>query len=431
MGVLRTRDGRLNPTARELSAVCPPPRAGEKSDDGRVQPTVYPPSLEFEFRPRVFARKNLQGAFMRRSYPFNCRIVAIAGLALSIVLSGCATPPNSAGAPGATNGNAPSGVPAKKAFRAALVLDTGGVDDKSFNAAAYAGLKKAETELGLGKDGIAMVESKTASDYKSNLTNFATQGYDVVFAVGFKMQDALKEVAPQFPNVKFAIVDGSDPKEPNCSALQFKEEQGTFLAGFLAASVSKTKKIGFVGGEEIDLIKKFEAGYRAGAKTAGFDPDKQVLRSYTGDWNDTAKGRSNADLEFGNGADTIFAAAGRAGLGVITAAEAKGAGFYAIGVDQDQDDVAKGRVLTSMVKHVDTAVFDTISKVKDGQFAPGANVYELRQGGVGLSDMKYTKQDVPAEVLLQIEKLKQMIVDGKVVPPTKLEDVKTFSPPKL
>ena len=345
-------------------------------------------------------------------------------------LSGClSTPQQGNTAPPVGTGGA--GDPAKKTFRAALVLDTGGVDDKSFNAAAFAGLTKAKLDLGLGDKGVAMVESKTPSDYKSNITNYAAQGYDVVFAVGFKMQDALKEVAPQFPNVKFAIVDGSDPKEPNCSALQFKEEQGCFLAGFLAASVSKTKKIGFVGGEEIDLIKKFEAGYRAGAKAAGFDPDKQVLRSYTGDWNDTAKGRSNADLEFGNGADILFAAAGKAGLGVITAAEAKGKGYYAIGVDQDQDAVSKGRVLTSMVKHVDTAVFDTISRVKEGKFQAGANVYDLKQGGVGLSEMKYTKQDVPAEVLVRLDRLKKLIEDGALVPPTKLEEVKNFSPPKL
>ena len=359
------------------------------------------------------------------------RVAKFGVLAAIVALAGCLSTPPQGGVNATPGTTPPAGGVSGKPFRAALVLDTGGVDDKSFNAAAYAGLTKAKTELGLGDKGAAMVESKTPSDYKSNLTNYATQGYDVVFAVGFKMQDALKEVAPQFPNVKFAIVDGSDPKEPNCSALQFKEEQGCFLAGFLAASMSKTKKIGFVGGEEGDLIKKFEAGYRAGAKAAGFDPDKQVLRSYTGDWNDTAKGRSNADLEFGNGADIIFAAAGKAGLGVITAAEAKGKGYYAIGVDQDQDAVSKGRVLTSMVKHVDTAVFDTISRVKEGKFQAGANVYDLKQGGVGLSEMQFTKQDVPAELLAKLDKLKKMVEDGKIVPPTKLEDVKSFSPPKL
>lgn len=359
------------------------------------------------------------------------RIGGWIGLLALAGLTGCPNAPQQNG--GASTGPSTAGGPAQvKGIRAALVLDTGGVDDKSFNAAAYAGLQKAKTDLGLGENGVSMVESKTPSDYKTNLTNYATQGYDVVFAVGYKMEEALKEVAPQFPNVKFAIVDGNAPADaPNCAALKFKEEQGSFLAGFLAASVSKTKKIGFVGGEEIDLIKKFEAGYRAGAKTAGFDPDKQVLRAYTGDWNDLTKGRNNAEQEFGNGADVIFQAAGKGGLGVIEAAKAKGNGFYAIGVDQDQDGVVPGSVLTSMVKHVDTAVYDTIKRVKEGKFTGGTTLYDLKSGGVGLSEMKYTKQDVPADVLAKLDKLRQMIEDGQVTPPTTLETVKSFQPPKL
>ena len=149
----------------------------------------------------------------------------------------------------------------KKTIRVGLVLDTGGVDDKSFNAAAKAGLDKAKAELHLSDADARMVESRDASVYKQNLSAFASQGFDVVFAVGYKMEDAMKEVAAQFPNVKFAVVDGSAPAgAANCSALQFREEQGTFLAGYLAASVSKTHTIGFVGGEKGALIGKFEAG---------------------------------------------------------------------------------------------------------------------------------------------------------------------------
>ncbi len=253
-----------------------------------------------------------------------------------------------------------------------------------------------------------------------------------MFAVGYKMEDALKEVAAQFPNVKFAIVDGSAPEgAQNCSALQFKEQEGTFLAGYLAALVSKTHTIGFVGGEQGALIGKFEAGYKAGAKTAGLNPDTQVKVAYTGDWNDQSKGKSQAMQEFGAGADIIFQAAGKAGLGVIQAASEKGTGFYAIGVDQDQDGEAPGRVLTSMVKHVDTAVYDTIKKVQAGQFAPGAHVYDLKEGGIGLSEMKHTKQDIPADVLAKLEKVTKMVADGQIVPPSKVEDVAAFQPPKL
>jgi len=193
--------------------------------------------------------------------------------------------------------------------------------------------------------------------------------------------------------------------------------------------MSRTKKIGFVGGEKIPLIEKFEAGYRAGAKTA--DPAVQVLSAYTGDWNDLEKGKSQAAQEFGNGADIVFHAAGKAGLGVIQAAAEKGKGFYAIGVDRDQDGEAPGRVLTSMVKKLDNAVFDTVKRLKEGQFTPGTHVYDLQADGVGLSEMKYTKQDVPQDVLARLDRLSKMIADGQITPPTTLEQAAAFQPPKM
>lgn len=348
------------------------------------------------------------------------------GLVLFVAaLTGCGGKTENSGQTAAGDKTPP---PAAKTetVRAALALDTGGVDDKSFNAAAWAGLQRAMKELGVeGK----YVEAQNASEYKQNLTQFASGGYNIVFPVGYLMEDALKEVAPQFPNVKFAIVDGKAPDEPNCVSFEFREEQATFLAGYLAASMSKTKKIGFVGGQEIALIKKFEAGYRAGAKTA--DPKIEVLSSYTNDWNDISKGKSQAQQQFSSGADIIFHAAGKGGLGVIKAAEEKGAGFYAIGVDLDQDGEAPGRVLTSVLKRLDLAVFDTIKRVKENRFQPGIQTYDLKSGGVGLSEMKYTKKDVPADVLANLDKLTKMVADGQVVPPTTVEAVKDFAPPKL
>ncbi|HLJ54054.1 MAG TPA: BMP family ABC transporter substrate-binding protein [Chthonomonadaceae bacterium] len=358
-------------------------------------------------------------------------LVALSCLAIA-ALAGCPNPPPAnSGAPGGSGGPSTSGAPAST-FRAGLVVDTGGIDDRSFNAAANEGRKKAEADLGMNDQSYSLIQSKAKADYKTNLTQFASQGYNLVIAVGQNMEDALKEVAPQFPNVKFAIVDGAAPDGVNNTAsLKFREEQGTFLAGFLAASMSKTKKIGFVGGEEIDLIKKFEAGYRAGAKTAGFDPDKQVLRAYTNNWDDVTKGRTQAEQLYSNGVDIIFAAAGKGGLGVIEAARGKGPGFYAIGVDQDQDGIAPGRVLTSVVKHVDTAVFDTTKRAKEGKFAPGTVTYDLKQGGMDLSEMKYTRKDIPAPILDKLAKLRKLVEDGTVAPPTTLEAVKTFNPPTL
>lgn len=363
------------------------------------------------------------------------RAVCLVGLLAVVGLTGCPGPKQESGTgettPKTADGTKPPVTPGKR-FRAALVLDVGGVDDKSFNAAAWAGLQKAQKDLGLGTDDVKYVETKSAADYTSNLRTFATQGYDVVIAVGFAMEDALKQVAAESPDVKFAIIDGNAPAGAvNCVSLKFKEEQGSFLAGYVAAAVSRTKKIGFVGGMQIPLIEKFEAGYKAGAKAAGFDPNTQVLASYTGDWNDISKATSQANQLFGNGVDIIFQAAGKAGLGVIRAAKEKGKGFYAIGVDRDQDDEAPGSVLTSMVKHLDTAVYDTVKKAKEGQFTPGAQLYDLKQGGIGLSEMKYTKQDVPPAVLENVKKLSGMIADGRLTPPATLSELAAFQPPKL
>ncbi len=309
------------------------------------------------------------------------------------------------------------------------MLDTGGVDDRSFNAAAVSGLMRAQKELGMGENDAKYVESHSPADFKPNLTGLASQNYSIVFAVGYMLEGAVKEVAPQFPNVKFAIIDAPAPDSPNAAGLQFREQEGSFLAGYLAGSISKTKKLGFVGGEKIPITERFEAGYRAGAKTA--DPAIQVIASYTGDWNDTGKGRSQAEQQFGAGADIIIQGAGKAGLGVIEAARAHGPGYYAIGTDQDQDGIAPGRVLTTMEKHTDVAVFDTIKRLKSGDFQAGTHVYGVKDGGISLSDFKYTKQDIPPTVLANLERLRQMISDGKVVPPTTLKELESFQPPKL
>lgn len=360
------------------------------------------------------------------------RIGSALGVLLLLGLAGCngAKPEteNTTPAPDKTTATTKTGEPEKTpgAVRAALVLDTGGVDDKSFNASAWEGLQRAMKDF--GADG-TYVESQTAADYKTNLSQYAGQGYDIVFPVGFLMEDALKETAPQFPDTKFAIVDGNAPDAPNCAALQFKEEQATYLAGFLAASMSKTKTIGFVGGQEVALIKRFEAGYRAGARTA--DPKVKVLASYTQDWNDISKGKSHAQQQFSSGADIIFQAAGKGGLGVIEAAREKGTGFYAIGVDQDQDGLAPGRVLTSVLKRLDKAVYDVVKRVKEKRFTAGKQLYDLKSGSVGLSKMKYTKKDIPADVLSKLDTLTKMVENGEVIPPTTVEAVVLFKPPAL
>ena len=328
---------------------------------------------------------------------------------------------NKPAAPGPTP-NAAGG----KTLKAAMVTDMGGIDDQSFNAAAWAGLNKAKAEHKIeGR----FLESREQADYVTNLSSLAQQGNDIVFAVGFMMQDALAQVAPANPNTKFAIIDGDAPDLQNCVALKFREEEGCFLAGYLAGKMTKTGAVGFVGGVESPLITKFEVGYIAGAKTAR--PDIRVIPKYVGSWDDNAKGLEAAKAEFRDGADIIFHAAGKAGLGVIDAAAEQGAGFYAIGVDRDQDSIRPGAVLTSMMKDVETAVFQTITELVQGRWTPGARVFGIREGGVRLSPMKHTKDKVPAEVLAQIDALSKQIAEGKIKVPSTHEELQTFEPPKI
>jgi basic membrane protein A len=236
------------------------------------------------------------------------------------------------------------------------------------------------------------------------------------------MQSALDKVAGANPDAKFAIVDASVTK-PNVRGLKFKEEEGSFLAGYLAGLVSTSKKLGFVGGQKIPLIEKFYAGYAAGAKMA--NAAVEILPAkYTGDWTNVDIGKEAAKALFSGGADIVYHAAGKAGLGVINAA--RESGMLAIGVDSDQDMLAEGFVLTSMVKRVDEAVFQTIKDLKDGKFSAGETVYDLKSGGVGLTEMKFTKDRIGVENLAKVKEIETKIVSGEIKPPTDLASLEAF-----
>jgi basic membrane protein A len=362
------------------------------------------------------------------------RLAGLFAAAVLIALVGCGPQKKEDGAaPSDASAGKPNG-PSKAAdIKAAMVTDTGGIGDLSFNAGSWEGLKKAQTDFSLPKP--RYLESKELADYKGNLSTLAEQKNDIIFAVGFMMEGALKEVAPKYPDVKFAIIDGSVPTGadgkplPNCVALKFREEEGCFLAGYLAAKMSKTGAIGFVGGVVSDLITKFEVGYIAGARTA--NPKIRVIVKYVGSWEDHEKAQLIAEQEFRDGADIIFHGAGKSGLGVLDAANTKGPGFYGIGVDKDQDHLHPGRVLTSMMKGVDTAVYDTVKEIKDGKWAPGDHIFGIKDGGIHLSPMKYTKQDVPADVLAKLDEISKQIAEGKIKPPTTQDELQTFQPPKV
>ncbi len=331
------------------------------------------------------------------------RFLPLALLAATFVLSGCGAP---------TEGGGTGTAQTNAALKVGIVFDTGGLGDKSFNDSAWRGVQRAEKELGVG---VTKVESTKESDYPTNLRALADQGANVVVAVGINMRVAVEQVAPDYPDVKFVSIDGEPLAKPNVRTIQFKEEEGSFLVGYLAGLMTKTNKIGFVGGMELPLIKKFQYGYAAGAKRA--NPNVVLLPpKYTQGWDNQDTARVAANLLFGQGADVVYHAAGRAGLGVIAAAKEKGK--FAIGVDSDQDDIAPGTVLTSMIKRVDEGVFLTIRDVKDGKWSPGAVVYDLKAGGVGTSDFRHTREMIGDLNVERIDRVRQQIVEGKLQVPS-------------
>ncbi len=322
------------------------------------------------------------------------------GLA-ALVLAGCGQQSDSG-----KNGGGSAGENKK----VAIVFDTGGRGDKSFNDSAWAGIQRAEKDFGIE---VLAIDSKSEKDYETNLASVADQGAGLVFAVGLNMQTALEMVHIKHPDTKFAFIDGS-VDAPNVRGLMFKEEEGSFLVGYLAGLMTKTNKIGFVGGEDLPLIRKFENAYAAGAEYANEKVDL-LPPKYTGSWNNVDSARTAADLLFGSGADIVYHAAGRAGLGVIKAAESKK--LFAIGVDMDQDGEAPGYVLTSMVKRVDEAVYSTIKDYVEGKFTPGAKVYGLADNGVGTSEFKFTKDQIGEENLAKLEDVKKRILSGEIKVP--------------
>lgn len=340
------------------------------------------------------------------------------------LLVGCTqSSPNANSSSGSATAEPAAGASARtEPLKVGIVFDSGGRGDKSFNDSAFAGIERAKKEFGIEEVNIT---STSEAAYVANLTQMANRGLDLVIAVGLQQQNALNQVAPKFPNVKFAIVDGQ-VEQPNVRMLKFREEQGSFLAGYLAGLVTKTNKIGFVGGMEIDLIKRFQYGYFAGAKMA--NPNVTLLPAkFTGDWNNSDRGKAAAAVLFSDGADIVYHAAGRSGLGVFAAA--KEANRFAIGVDSDQDYLEPGRILTSMVKRVDVAVFQTIKDVIDGKFTAGEKIYDVASGGVGLTEFEFTKDVIGAANLEKLEAVEKQLASGEIEAPTNEEQFKAFRAP--
>lgn len=313
----------------------------------------------------------------------------------------------------------PSKDKAAGGYPVGLVFDIGGRGDKSFNDAAYAGLERAQKELGVT---YTTLETNEGSDREAQLRQLAAGDAKLVFGVGFLFTDDVKALAKEFPQQKFACVDYTvDPTDtlpPNLLALKFREEEGSFLVGALAGLLTRTNKVGFVGGMEIPLIRKFQAGFAAGVKAV--NPKAVVMVKYAGNtgaaFKDPTKGKELALAEYHGGADIIFHASGSTGLGVFEAArELK---KLAIGVDSDQYDEAPGVVLTSMVKRVDTAVFDTIRDLKNGEWKGGVREFGLGDQGVSWVYDNRNKALVPDAVKAKVDSLQRAIVAGQIKVPT-------------
>lgn len=312
------------------------------------------------------------------------------------------------------------GVASAKQIRVAMVTDVGGLGDQSFNDAAYRGLQMAEKELGAK---ITVVESKKMDDYETNLRTLADQKFDMVWAIGFLMTDALKNVAKQYPNVKFGMIDDVVDL-PNVMSVTFKEEEGSFLQGVVAGMATKSNVIGFVGGMEFPLIIKFESGFIAGVRSV--NPKAKVLVAYTGKFDDPGKGKELAMAQINQKADVVYHASGACGIGVIEAAKEKG--VYAIGVDSDQSHLAPKTVISSMLKEVDEGVFAGCKDVNDGKFRPKQVAMGIAEKGVGAAlNAKVTISDAKfKEIKDKVEEYKGLIKNNKITVPETREDLKKF-----
>lgn len=321
-------------------------------------------------------------------------------------------------------------------IRVGMVFDAGGKNDRSFNQSAWEGAQRAQDELGIYlKD----VEPGDSSAVEEAMRAFASEGYDLIFGIGFANATAIKNVATEFPNVRFAIVDAVVDL-PNVNSLVFREHEGSYLVGMIAGMRSRVvngkRVVGFIGGMEIPLIHKFEVGYKAGAKR--IYPAIEVIVNYVGNtptaWNDPAKAKEIAKAQIGKGASVIYAAAGGSGNGLFDALkEVNGRGpcypkirngkriddcIYGIGVDSNQNYIVPGQIVTSMLKRVDNAVFDAIRRVQAGEKISGINDYGLDNNGVGYAIDKYNRGLITDKMEKVVNLFKKKIIAGEITVPS-------------
>jgi basic membrane protein A len=347
------------------------------------------------------------------------RLAVLASLfALVAVACGGATPEGGGGGGGGDGETSD--------VRVGVALDIGGLGDKSFNDAANAGVERAVEEGLITEDSIELLEANaTGSNRDENIVNLADQGFDLIIGVGFAFSEGVAEIAPDYAEQNFAIVDGFanavNEELTNVADLTFKEHEGSYLVGIAAGMQTESQTVGFLGGQEgTGLIEKFQAGYEAGVQSVC--PDCEILVEYIGDstqaFVDPTRGEALSASMYDDGADIVYHAAGQSGLGLFAAAD--DADLWAIGVDSDQFEVLSDNpeqqehILTSMLKRVDTAVYDAIAQAVDGAFEPGFQVFGLAEEGVDYAD---SNPDLSDEIKAEMDTAKEAIIAGEITVP--------------
>ena len=297
---------------------------------------------------------------------------------------------------------------AQTAIKPAIVYDKGGKFDKSFNEGVFAGAEKFKAETGVE---FRDFEPTNDAQIEQALRRFARDGHSPIIAVGFSQATALQKVAAEFPNLKFTIID-MVVELPNVQSVVFKEHEASYLVGLLASLASKTNKVGFVGGMDIPLIRKFACGYVQGVKAA--KKDAEIFQNMTGStpaaWNDPVKGGELAKSQIDRGADVIYHAAGGTGIGVLRAAA--DAGKLGIGVDSNQNGLQPGKVLTSMLKRVDVAAYNSFKAARDGSWQPGISVLGLKEDGIAWALDDNNKALITPEMKAAADKARDDIIAG-------------------
>lgn len=339
-------------------------------------------------------------------------LAAVMSAAMVFGLAACGASSDSGNAgqsAGSTENAAAEATTDKSDFKIGLVTDTGGVNDQSFNQSAWEGLQAVADEYGVT---VNYLESSGDADYVPNITSFMDEDYDLIICVGYMLADATRQCAESDPNQKFAIIDDSSCSDlDNVTCLMFKQEQASYLVGYVAGLMTETNNIGFVLGNASETMHLFGYGYIAGATDA--NPDIKVQQYNAASFADAAGGKTAATTMVTNGADIIFHAAGGTGVGVIDGC--KEAGIYAIGVDSDQSYLAPDTIITSAMKRVDVAVETVCKEAIDGTVKGGVETYELSNGGV---DIAPTTTLLPDDVISQVEDVKQKIISGEITVPS-------------